>query len=134
MSIRDALNTLDVELEPRGTGNYDTDDVIKFHETNPDKGYGTPIYFRAQVTEDIEGGATSTLQILIQDSANGTTWATIASGPVVPTDSDDEIKAGVELFETTLPKTHRQWVRARAVVGTAAMTAGEVHVWFAMEA
>lgn len=130
MSIRDALNTLDVELEPRAVGNFDTEDALQFLEVNPNKGVGTPIHFRAQVTTAMAGGATSTLQILIQDSADGSTYATIASGPVR---TGAAIAVGTELFETTLPKTHRRYVRARAAVGTANFTAGVVQVWFGLE-
>lgn len=139
MSIRDAKVTLAYTMNPTTVATHATPDAIDFGTNEdvwgvaitPDKGRGTPVHFRAQVITTATSGGSATVQALIQDSADGSSYATIASGPAVPV---AQLAAGKELFEITLPTTHRRYVRAALAIGTAALTAGVFSVWFGMEA
>lgn len=64
----------------------------------------------------------ATVQAVLQDSANGTTWADLLLGPVLPVAS---AKPGVKLLETQPPNNHRRYLRVVYRIGTAALTGGQ---------
>lgn len=69
-------------------------------------------------------GDTATLQIVIQDSANGTSgWATILTAPASTADAanlDGELRY-------RLPTKRKQYLRLQYTVGTEDFTAGSLH-------
>ena len=74
----------------------------------------------AEVVAFISGGAGGTIQLVLQDSADGSTgWATILTGPASTTNG-----ANWTPYRMFVPPKHRQYLRVQYVVASANFTAG----------
>lgn len=102
-----------------------SEEVLKFPETNPNKGEGTPLRMRVTVKEAFATSDSCTLTLKIADSANGSAWTEI-----ITTDA----KAATALTKGTiidvpLPMKHRQYVKMLLTPLTAtSFTAGKVDI------
>jgi len=85
-------------------------------------GEGYPVFAKVVVGETFTAAGAGTLAISLQDSADDSSFANIASTATLAL---ADLKAGNQ-FDLALPKTHRRYLRMNYVVGTGPMTAGKV--------
>jgi hypothetical protein len=107
------------------SGDVASTNAPKFKETNPNKGAGTKIRLRVQVTVDFSGSVGSIVASL-QDSANGSAYADILKGPSV---SLSGLKAGTMLLDAALPESHRQWIRTFYDITGTNPSGGAISAW-----
>lgn len=86
MAIRDFYQILAQDQEIGNTGGA-TEDLLDWGESPATKGgHPRPLWFEVTIKEAFAGGADRSLQVQVQTSATaGGTYATILSGPEVPT-------------------------------------------------
>lgn len=120
----DSQETFSDDQSVAGTGAITSTNV---YDTGApaDVGIGERMYLFASVTDDIEGG--DSIQVNLQTSdAVGGTYATVASGAVVPVDSEDGLPAGTRIAAIPLPIGLKRFLRVSyTVAGT--NTGGTVH-------
>lgn len=87
------------------------------------------LYLHVIVSTTFTSGGSATLQVALQDSADGAAFA--ATSPPVATAAiaKASLVAGYELLRVKLPSDLRQYVKLVYTIGTAAMTAGAVDAW-----
>ena len=83
---------------------------------------GEQLWINATVDTAATSAGAATMQAVLQDSADGTTFADVVAGPVLALAS---IVAGAELLHITPPTGMRRYFRIAWRVGTAALTAGK---------
>lgn len=88
------------------------------------------LWIQAQVDTTATSGGAATLQAVLQDSADGTTFADVLAGPVVALAG---LTAGTKLLETPPPMSLRRYVRIAWRVGTAALTAGKFTAFISLD-
>jgi len=118
--LLDALCVLSNAQAPT-TGTTASTNVMDFEVANPDQGPGNPLWIRCMVEALFANG--TSIQAVLQDSADNSSWATILSGPLVLTAA---AIAGKRLLETPLPSKHRRYLRLAYIIdGT--MNAGSIN-------
>lgn len=85
-------------------------------------GPGYPVFAKVVVGETFTAAGAGTLTISLQDSADDSSYANIASTATLAL---ADLKQG-DSFELALPQTHRRYLRMNYVVATGPMTAGKV--------
>lgn len=75
-------------------------------------------------------GGSATVQAVLQDSADGSTWADVLAGAALPVAS---VVAGAVLLQTQPPVGTRRYLRVVYRVGTAALTAGKFEAYFGLD-
>jgi len=83
---------------------------------------GENLYINAVVDTTATSGGSATLQAVLQDSADNSTFADVLIGKEVAVAS---LTAGTVLLQTTPPVGMRRYFRIVWRVGTAALTAGK---------
>ena len=84
-------------------------------------GSGEPIWLVVQCVVTATSGGANTTQVVLQDSADDSTYATVLSGVATAVAS---ITAGVNLLRVVLPSDLRRYLRVAYVIATANLTAG----------
>lgn len=92
-----------------------------------DIGVGYPVKFFATVTKDFADG--TSIQAVLQTSADNSAWSELARGPVVAV---ADLKAGKKLAAIDVPHGAKRYLRAAYVV-TGTFTAGTVHASLALD-
>lgn len=82
---------------------------------------GENLWINAFVSTTATSGGSATLQAVLQDSADGSSFADVVAGPAVAVAS---LTAGAQLLQIQPPTGLRRYVRIAWRVGTAALTAG----------
>ena len=82
---------------------------------------GENLWINAFVSTAATSGGSATLQAVLQDSADGSSFADVVAGPAVAVAS---LTAGAQLLQIQPPTGLRRYVRIGWRVGTAALTAG----------
>ncbi|WP_417070824.1 Bbp16 family capsid cement protein [Niveibacterium terrae] len=82
---------------------------------------GENLWVQAFVSTAATSGGSATLQAVLQDSADGSTFADVLAGPVVALAS---LTAGAQLLQVQPPTGTRRYLRVAWRIGTAALTAG----------
>lgn len=82
---------------------------------------GENLWINACVTTTATSGGSATLQAVLQDSADGSSFADVVAGPAVAVAN---LTAGAQLLQIQPPTGLRRYVRIAWRVGTAALTAG----------
>ncbi|MDD3884556.1 MAG: hypothetical protein PHW66_06425 [Gallionella sp.] len=82
---------------------------------------GENLWINAEVTTAATSAGAATLQAVLQDSADGVTFADVAAGQVVALAG---LVAGASLLRIQPPAGMRRYFRIAWRVGTAALTAG----------
>ena len=83
---------------------------------------GENLWINAVVDTTATSGGAATMQAVLQDSADGSTFADVLAGPVVALAS---ITAGAVLLQVQPPVGMRRYFRIAWRVGTAVLTAGK---------
>ena len=83
---------------------------------------GENLWVNAVVDTTATSGGAATMQAVLQDSADGSTFADVLAGPVVALAS---ITAGAVLLQVQPPVGMRRYFRIAWRVGTAVLTAGK---------
>lgn len=83
---------------------------------------GENLWINAVVDTSATSAGAATMQAVLQDSADGTTYADVVAGPVVVL---ADLKAGATLLQIQPPTGMRRYFRVAWRVGTAALTAGK---------
>lgn len=100
-----------------------SEEELKFPETNPNKGAGTPLTAVVTVKEAFATSDAATLTIDLQDSADGTTYASILT---LPAYAAAALAKGT-IIRIPVPDTHRQYLALLFTpLATKAFTAGKV--------
>lgn len=83
---------------------------------------GENLWINAVVDTTATSGGSATVQAVLQDSADGSSWADVVAGPAVAVAS---VTAGTTLLQVQPPTVMRRYFRIAWRVGTAALTAGK---------
>lgn len=83
---------------------------------------GENLWINAVVDTTATSGGSATVQAVLQDSADNSSWADVAMGPAVAVAS---VTAGATLMQIQPPVGMRRYFRVAWRVGTAALTAGK---------
>ena len=83
---------------------------------------GENLWINAVVDTTATSGGSATLQAVLQDSADGSTFADVLAGPAVAVAN---LTSGAVLLQTQPPAGMRRYFRVMWRVGTAALTAGK---------
>lgn len=83
---------------------------------------GENLWINAVVDTTATSSGSATVQAVLQDSADGSTFADVAMGPAVAVAS---VVAGANLLQIQPPVGMRRYFRIAWRVGTAALTAGK---------
>lgn len=78
----------------------------------------------------VTSAGSATVQAVLQDSADNSSWADVLAGPVVPKAS---CVAGAVLLQSCLPVGLRRYTRLVWRVGTAALTAGTFTGYYSLD-
>lgn len=89
---------------------------------NGQYGPGYPVIMKAIVGTSFTAGGAGTLTIALQDSADGTNFADIATTGAI---GKADLVNGREI-NLQLPEKHRRYLRVNYTVGTGPMTAGTI--------
>jgi len=95
-----------------------------------DFGLADAHWINAVVNTTFTSGGSATIQAVLQDSADNSTFADVLAGPVVPVAS---ATAGAVLLQACPPLGLRQYIRIAYRVATAAMTAGKVDAYISSD-
>lgn len=97
-------------------------DHADLENVGADYGPGYPVQLKAVVGTAFAASGAGTLTVKIQDSANGSDWADLASSAAV---GKADLLNGRQIT-LALPEAHRRYIRAYYTVGTGPMTAGTI--------
>lgn len=95
-----------------------------------DIGLTQEMWFTVAVSTTATSGGAATVAAVLQDSADGSTWADAYVGPTVPVAS---LTAGAVLAQGTPPIGLRRYLRVVYRVGTAALTAGKFEAYISLD-
>lgn len=96
-------------------------DVIDTTVANRAAGDDTDLYLQVTANTTFASAGATTLQPVLQDSADNVTFADVLSGPVIPKAS---LVQGAQPWLTKLPSGLRRYLRINWVVTTGPFTAG----------
>lgn len=83
---------------------------------------GTPIYAEVRVNTTCTSGGSATIDAVLQDSADNSSFATLVAPAQVAVAA---ATAGVVIMRVPLPAKHRRYLRINYTIGTANLTAGK---------
>jgi Bbp16 len=110
---------------------HDSTYALDFGAANPNLGTGTPLWLTVAVQTQVTGGTSgSTLQLKVQDAADGSTYATLFETSIMNAaglglTSTFVIAAGTKLINQPLPAAVRRYLKVVYVIGTAVLSAGK---------
>jgi hypothetical protein len=96
-----------------------------------DVGIGNDIYVYVKTKAAFTSGGSGTLQVVLQDSADNSTFADVQA--LTPVKALATLTANTDLVRARLPIGLRRYIRLAYRVGTAAMTAGTVDAYLSLE-
>ena len=104
------------------TSSAPSSDVIDFGQATPNTGLlSNQLYLQIGVAQTATAAGAATVQFVLQDSADGGSFADVVSTQAVALAG---LKAGKQ-FVLPMPVEHRRYVRVNYVVGTGPLTAGK---------
>jgi hypothetical protein len=95
-------------------------DVIDFGQANPNSGMSDMLKMVVTVGEAVTADGAATVTIAVQDSADNSSWATIASTTAI---GKADLGLGKQIV-IPMPVQHRRYVRVNYTVATGPLTAG----------
>lgn len=96
-----------------------------------DVGIGNDVYIFAKTKAAFTSGGAGTLQFVLQDSADNSSWADVQT--LTPAIALASLTANTTQVRARLPIGLRRYIRIAYRVGTAAMTAGTVDAYLALD-
>lgn len=104
------------------TASAASSDVIDFGQATPNTGLlANQLYMQIGVAQTATAAGAATVQFVLQDSADGSSFADVVSTQAVALSG---LTAGAQ-FVLPMPVKHRRYVRVNYVVGTGPLTAGK---------
>lgn len=132
MSLIDAKLELSDAQAITGTGSKTSEDIINIGGSTQNPGRGTPLYLNVVVNAAFPSGAT-TLQVCLQDSADGTTWASKITFAAVALSA--LATPGISVVKIPLPSTDlRQYLSLDYLLSAEVAAGGKLDAWVGMEA
>lgn len=117
---------LQVSSEQAVTASAASTDVIDFGQTNPNVGLNDHMDLSITVDETVTAAGAATVTFTIEDSADNSSWATVASTTAIGKAS---LPIGTQVV-IPMPKVHRRYLRVYYTVGTGPLTAGKFSAQF----
>lgn len=115
----------------------DSTNILDTEIANPNKGEGTPIYFKVFVDGGaITGSSTTagTLTVKVEDSDNNSTWYDLVVGEGISYDSSSNtIANGTILLQGALPNAHQRYLKITYNAATKAISSGNASAGFKLE-
>lgn len=97
-------------------------DVIDFGQATPNTGLlANQLYMQIGIAQTATAAGAATVQFVLQDSADGSSFADVVSTQAVALSG---LTAGAQ-FVLPMPVKHRRYVRVNYVVATGPLTAGK---------
>lgn len=110
------------------TGTTASTNVLNTLTATRDIGAGKRLELIVEVVTTCTSGGSNTTQIVLQDSADNSSFTTVLSGPATAVAS---LTAGTELLRIGIPPGLRQYIRIAYVIATADLTAGAFTAYIA---
>lgn len=112
------------------TGTTASTNVVDTQTTLRELGDGKRIELIVEVVTTATSGGSNTTQVVLQDSADNSSFATVVSGVATAVAS---LVAGTELLRIALPAGLRRYLRVAYVIATADLTAGAFTAYLALD-
>ncbi len=129
--VMDAPLVLSSAQAQTSVASHDSTDKLNFGAADPNIGVGSPLWLAVVVQTTCAGASGSTLQVKVQDAADGSTYTTLfetsigtAAGFAGAATSIFSIAAGTTLINQPLPAKIRQYLKVVYVIGTTVLSAG----------
>lgn len=126
-------NSTKLAIAQAVTATGDTASTNIYDSQSPDNaeiGLNEDLWVVATVATTATSSGSATVQAVLQDSADGVTFADVLSGRVAPVAS---LVEGAELMLAQPPVGMRRYFRVAFRVGTAALTAGAFNAFVSMD-
>jgi len=117
---------LQVSNEQAVTATAASTDVIDFGQTNPNTGMSDHLDLSITVDEAATAAGAATVVFSIQDSADNSSFADVASTVAI---GKAALPLGAQIV-IPMPKLHRRYVRVNYTVATGPLTAGKFSAQF----
>ena len=131
MGMLDANTKLSIAQAVTSTGDTASTNIYDTGSANSsDIGLNDELWFNVVTDTTATSGGSATVQAVLQDSADGTTFADVLAGPVVPVAS---VVQGTALLQTCPPLGLRRYFRIVYRIGTAALTAGKFTAFVSLD-
>jgi hypothetical protein len=117
---------LQVSNEQAVTATAASTDVIDFGQTNPNTGISDHLDLSITVDEAAAAAGAATVVFSIQDSADNSSFADVASTVAI---GKAALPLGAQIV-IPMPKLHRRYVRVNYTVATGPLTAGKFSAQF----
>ena len=117
---------LQVSNEQAVTATAASTDVIDFGQTNPNTGMSDHLDLSITVDETVTAAGPATVVFTIQDSADNSSFADVASTVAI---GKAALPLGTQIV-IPMPKLHRRYVRVNYTVATGPLTAGKFSAQF----
>ena len=118
------------EAQAPTTGTTPSTNVIDTGVAGRSIGSGQPIELVVQVATTATSAGASTMQIVLQDSADNSSFANVATYPAVAVAN---LVAGLEMARIKLPAGLRRYIRIAYVIATADLTAGAFNAFLTLD-
>lgn len=132
MGMRDVNTILSSAQAPTGsTGDIASTNIYDNGSANTAEiGVQDETWFNVLCSTTATSGGAATVQAVLQDSADGSTWADVIAGAALPVAS---VTAGTTLMQVCVPVGTRRYLRTVYRIGTAALTAGKFEAFFSLD-
>ena len=84
-------------------------------------GAGSPLRLNVTVGSEAVAGTSSTVQAILEESADNSTYTTLMAGVAI---AEASLTVGAVLFKGVVPDNNKRYLRVNYVVGTANLSAG----------
>jgi len=131
MGMLDANTKLSIAQAVTSTGDTASTNIYDTGSANSsDIGLNDGLWINIVVDTTATSSGSATVQAVLQDSADGSTFADALVGPVVPVAS---VVQGVALLQACPPLGMRRYFRIVYRIGTAALTAGKFTAFVSLD-
>lgn len=131
MGMLDANTKLSIAQAVTSTGDTASTNIYDSGSAaSSDIGLNDGLWINIVVDTTATSGGSATVQAVLQDSADGSTFADALVGPVVPVAS---VVQGVALLQACPPLGLRRYFRVVYRVATAALTAGKFTAFVSLD-
>lgn len=131
MGMLDVNTKLSAAQAVTSTGDTASTNVYDNGSANSSEiGLTEEIWLTVQCSTTATSSGLATVQAVLQDSDDGSTWADVLAGPALPVAS---VVAGAVLLQTQPPVGTRRYLRVAYRIGTAALTAGAFDAFFGLD-
>ena len=131
MGMLDVNTKLSAAQAVTSTGDTASTNIYDNGSANSSEvGLTEEIWLNVMCSTTATSGGSATVQAVLQDSADGSTWADALVGPSFAVAN---VTAGTVLLQAQPPVGTRRYLRVAYRIGTAALTAGKFEAFFSMD-